>query len=97
MKKSTNFLDYPKKLQKKIIVKAVKASNKEQRDYVEKFKDPSITYRWIYEILKRKTSKDYGSRCKEYLEDCPLCKIYRMLDTLEECVDLERELEELEK
>jgi hypothetical protein len=64
---------------------------------MKKFKDPGITYKWIYEVLRRKVRKDYGKRCREYNNGCILCKLYRMLDVLQECVELEEELEELEK
>ena len=46
----------------------------------------NLTYTEIYDILKKKIPKDWGKRCKDFNLDCPLCRVYLMLDTMRDYV-----------
>ncbi len=52
-------------------------------------KGKKMTYKEIYQELKRKIKKDYGSRCKDFNINCTCCQAWLCLDILEDMVCVE--------
>lgn len=52
-------------------------------------KNTENTYKEIYAILKKKIIKDYGTRCKYFNLNCPVCQTYLALDCIQYCSDIE--------
>lgn len=48
-----------------------------------------MSYREIYEMLKKMIRKDYGKRCEDFNFNCHQCQAYLMLDLLWDMVELD--------
>lgn len=49
-----------------------------------------MSYKKIYQELKKKIAKDYGKKCKDTDPDCPVCQAYTALHWLEAEEGMER-------